>query len=66
MRDRHHVDSRAAEPEPVAQLALVAKAQVVAAAVAVWYLTTAYGVNDLGLTALEWAGLGLVVVVFGT
>ena len=39
---------------------------VVAAAVAVWYLTTAYGVNDLGLTALEWAGLGLVVVVFGT
>ena len=39
---------------------------VVAAAVAVWYFTTQYGVNDLGLSALEWAGLGLVVVIFGT
>ena len=39
---------------------------VVAAAVAVWYLTTLYGVNDLGLSAMEWAGLGIVVVVFGT
>ena len=39
---------------------------VVAAAVLVWYLTTQYGYNDLGLTALEWAGLGLVIVVFGT
>ncbi len=39
---------------------------VVAAAVLVWYVTTRYGVNDLGLSALEWAGLGLVIVVFGT
>ena len=39
---------------------------VVAAAVLVWYLTEQYGVNDLGLSALEWAGLGLVIVVFGT
>ena len=28
--------------------------------------STLYDVNDLGLTAYEWAGLGLVVVVFGT
>lgn len=39
---------------------------VVAAAVAIWHVTTRYGVNDLGLSAYEWAGLGLVVVVFGT
>ena len=39
---------------------------VVVAAVATWYVTTQYGVNDLGLSAYGWAGLGLVVVVFGT
>ena len=39
---------------------------VVVAAVLVWYLTEQYGYNDLGLSAYEWAGLGLVVVVFGT
>ena len=39
---------------------------VMAAAVLVWYLTSQYDVNDLGLNAYEWAGLGLVVVVFGT
>ena len=39
---------------------------VIVAAVAIWHLTTIYGYNDLGLTAYEWAGLGLVVVVFGT
>ena len=39
---------------------------VVAVALVVWHFTTLYGVNDLGLTAYEWAGLGLVVVVFGT
>ena len=39
---------------------------VAAAAVLIWYLTDYYEVNDLGLTALEWAGLGIVVVVFGT
>ena len=39
---------------------------VIAAAILIWYLTDLYGVNDLGLTAYEWAGLGLVVVVFGT
>jgi phosphatidate cytidylyltransferase len=32
----------------------------------VWYLTEQYGVNDLGLQAWEWAGLGLVIVIFGT
>jgi len=39
---------------------------VAAAAVLIWYLTDHYQVNDLGLTAYEWAGLGIVVVVFGT
>ena len=39
---------------------------VVAVALAVWHFTTLYGVNDLGLSAAEWAGMGLVVVVFGT
>ena len=39
---------------------------VVAVAVGAWYLTEQYGVNDLGLTAPQWAGLGLTVVVFGT
>ena len=39
---------------------------VVAAAVLIWYLTDLYEVNDLGLNAYKWAGLGLVVVVFGT
>ena len=39
---------------------------VVVAAVVTWHVTTLYGVNDLGLTAYEWAGLGIVVVVFGT
>ena len=39
---------------------------VVAVAIAVWYFATRYGVNDLGLTAAEWGGMGLVVVVFGT
>ena len=35
-------------------------------AVLVWYLTEQYGVNDLGLNAAGWAGLGLTIVVFGT
>jgi len=39
---------------------------VMAIAVGVWYLTEQYNVNDLGLNAYEWAGLGLTVVVFGT
>ncbi len=39
---------------------------VMVAAIAVWYLTDLYGVNDLGLNAYEWAGLGLVIVIFGT
>ena len=37
-----------------------------AIAVGVYYLTEHYKVNDLGLNALQWAGLGLTVVVFGT
>lgn len=39
---------------------------VMAFAVGVWYLTNQYGMNDLGLNAPEWAGLGLTVVIFGT
>ena len=39
---------------------------VVAVAWVVWHFTTLYGVNDIGLSSLQWAGLGLVVVVFGT
>ena len=39
---------------------------VIAIAVLVWYLTELYQLNQLGLSALEWAGLGLTVVIFGT
>ena len=39
---------------------------VIGIAVLIWYLTDKYGVNDIGLNAFEWAGLGLTVVVFGT
>jgi phosphatidate cytidylyltransferase len=39
---------------------------VIAVAVLVWYLTDQYQLNQLGLTAVEWAGLGLTVVIFGT
>ena len=39
---------------------------VIGGAVLVWYLTDQYQLNQLGLTAIEWAGLGLTVVVFGT
>ena len=39
---------------------------VMGIAVLVWHLTEQYGVNDLGLSACEWAGLGLIIVVFGT
>lgn len=39
---------------------------VLVVAVLIWYFTEQYEVNDLGLNAYEWAGLGLVVVVFGT
>ena len=39
---------------------------VVVAAVLIWYFTEQYDVNVLRLTAYEWAGLGIVVVVFGT
>ena len=39
---------------------------VVVAAVLIWYFTDQYDVNDLGLTAYEWAGLGVVVAIFGT
>jgi phosphatidate cytidylyltransferase len=37
-----------------------------AVAVLVWYLTEKYDVNDIQLNAFEWAGLGLVIVIFGT
>ena len=39
---------------------------VMAVAVLVWYLTEKHDVNDIQLNALEWAGLGLVIVIFGT
>ncbi len=39
---------------------------VVAIAVGIWYFTEKHEVNELGLSALEWAGMGLTVVVFGT
>ena len=39
---------------------------VVIVAVLVWYLLEQYGENALGLSAVEWAGLGLVIVIFGT
>ena len=39
---------------------------VIIVAVLVWYLSEQYAQNPLGLTAIEWAGLGLVVVIFGT
>ena len=39
---------------------------VIIVAILVWYLSEQYAQNPLGLTAIEWAGLGLVVVVFGT
>ena len=39
---------------------------VVIVSLLVCYLTDRYGVNDLQLSYLEWAGLGVTVVVFGT
>ena len=39
---------------------------VIAAAVLLWHITEQYGANELGLSAIEWTGLGLVIVVFGT
>lgn len=35
-------------------------------AVGVYFITEHFGVNDLGLNAFQWAGLGLTVVIFGT
>ena len=39
---------------------------VMAAAALVWYLTDVYDMNPTGMGMLEWMGLGLTVVVFGT
>ena len=39
---------------------------VILVAILVWYLSEQYGENPLGLSAIEWAGLGLTVVIFGT
>ena len=39
---------------------------VVLIALGVWHFSEQYGMNELGLSAAEWAGLGLTVVVFGT
>ena len=39
---------------------------VMAIAVLVWWLSDQYQLNQLGLSTIEWIGLGLTVVVFGT
>ena len=39
---------------------------VMAVAVLVWHLTETYQYNQFSLTAAEWVGLGLVIVIFGT
>ena len=39
---------------------------VVAAAATIGYYTEQYGVNDLQLNIVQWMGLGLIVVIFGT
>ena len=39
---------------------------VAAVALLIWHLTTLYGYNELQLSAVEWVGLGLTIVVFGT
>ena len=39
---------------------------VVLVALLVWYLSEQYEENPLGLSAIEWAGLGLTIVIFGT
>lgn len=39
---------------------------VIAVALLIWYITEQYGVNDLGLNAFEWIGLGLTISIFGT
>jgi phosphatidate cytidylyltransferase len=39
---------------------------VVIAAILLWHYTEQYGANELGLSAIEWAGLGLIIVIFGT
>ncbi len=38
---------------------------VIIVAVLVWYLLEQYEQNALGLSVVEWAGIGLVIVVFG-
>lgn len=39
---------------------------VLAASVLVWYLTDTYNMNPTEMSVIEWMGLGLTVVVFGT
>ncbi|MBQ9649617.1 MAG: phosphatidate cytidylyltransferase [Prevotella sp.] len=39
---------------------------VMIVAVLVWYLLEQYEQNALGLSVVEWIGLGLVIVIFGT
>ena len=39
---------------------------VAIATLLLWYFTEKNGVNELGLTAIQWVGLGLVIVIFGT
>lgn len=39
---------------------------VLAVSLLMWRFTSDGGANDMGMNALEWMGLGLIVVVFGT
>jgi phosphatidate cytidylyltransferase len=39
---------------------------VIAVAMLVWHLLEQYGLNDIRMSAANWVGLGLTIVVFGT
>lgn len=39
---------------------------VAIAALLLWHFTEKYEVNELGLSAIQWVGLGLTIVIFGT
>ena len=39
---------------------------MIAVAMLVWHLLEQYGLNDIRMSAANWVGLGLTIVVFGT
>ena len=39
---------------------------VIVVAILIWHLTEQHQLNETGLTAVQWAGLGLVIVLFGS